>query len=335
VDLAVGVHVITLTVTDNEDMQGADDVQITVSEVNNPPSAEPDAAATDEDTPANVAVLAGSPADSDPDGDPLTVVSCESDGTTQGAVALNGNSCAYDPRGAFESLQVGGSATDTFTYTITDGELTDSATVTVMVNGVNDAPSAADDSQTTDEGVPATVAVLANDSDPESDPLTVASVADPAGGSASTDGTTVTYTPDPGFAGSDAFTYTVSDGNGGAAAASISVTVTPAAATTMHVAGLNLTATRWWWWWYSRVTITIEDGSGSPVPDATVSGSFSHAISGDISCTTNGAGQCGRTSALILDRSKSITFTVTDVTHATLAYQPGDNVATSVTANKP
>jgi hypothetical protein len=102
----------------------------------------------------------------------------------------------------------------------------------------------------------------------------------------------------------------------------------------MHVAGLTAKAKRWWWWWYMPVTITIADANGSPVPNATVDGSFSHAISGDVPCTTKGTGKCGVVSALILDGTRTITYTVTNVTHATLTYQADDSIATSVTVKK-
>jgi len=49
-------------------------------------------------------------------------------------------SYSYDPNGQFESLGAGDSTTDSFSYTVTDGIATDTATVTVTVNGVNDAP---------------------------------------------------------------------------------------------------------------------------------------------------------------------------------------------------
>jgi PKD repeat protein len=79
----------------------------------------------------------------------------------------------------------------------------------------NQPPAAADDAATTDAGTPVTIDVLANDTDPDGDDLTVSSVGDPPNGSTVIDGNgTITYTPDPGFSGAnDVFTYTVSDGS--------------------------------------------------------------------------------------------------------------------------
>ena len=62
-------------------------------------------------------------------------------------------------------------------------------------------------------------------SDPDGDPLSVISNTQGTNGSVSITGSTATYTPNSGFVGADAFTYTVSDGRGGNATASVSVTV--------------------------------------------------------------------------------------------------------------
>lgn len=81
---------------------------------------------------------------------------------------------------------------------------------------VNCAPVAVDDTATTVNGFPVTIPVLANDSDPDGDTLTVTSVTDPPNGTAVNNGDgTVTYTPDCGFFGIDTFNYTISDGQGG------------------------------------------------------------------------------------------------------------------------
>ena len=70
------------------------------------------------------------------------------------------------------------------------------------------------------------VAVLANDSDAEGDTLAVDSVTDPANGIAVINGTTVDYTPDLNFVGTDTFDYVVSDGFLDSEPATISITVT-------------------------------------------------------------------------------------------------------------
>jgi hypothetical protein len=74
---------------------------------------------------------------------------------------------------------------------------------------------------------PNTLNVLANDSDPDGDPLTIVAKTDGMGGPVAIGGggTSLIYTPQPGFQGADRFTYTVSDGRGGTATAGVTVTV--------------------------------------------------------------------------------------------------------------
>ena len=75
---------------------------------------------------------------------------------------------------------------------------------------------------------PVTIPVLANDSDPDGDPLTVQSVTTTGTASGvviAADRQTVSYVPAPGFAGTDTFRYTVTDGRGGSDSAIVAVTV--------------------------------------------------------------------------------------------------------------
>ncbi|MEO0852758.1 MAG: Ig-like domain-containing protein, partial [Cyanobacteria bacterium J06648_11] len=59
---------------------------------------------------------------------------------------------SYDPNGQFELLADGATTTDSFTYTISDGNGgTDTALATVTLNGVNDVPTALDQSFVLDE----------------------------------------------------------------------------------------------------------------------------------------------------------------------------------------
>ncbi|MBE0489550.1 MAG: tandem-95 repeat protein [Halomonas sp.] len=91
---------------------------------------------------------------------------------------------------------------------------------------VNNPPVAIDDTVMTLEGSAVQIAVLANDSDPDGDPLTVGNVTQPSNGSVTLnpDGT-LTYTPDEGFFGSDSFTYRASDGELLSDPATVMVTV--------------------------------------------------------------------------------------------------------------
>jgi hypothetical protein len=114
------------------------------------------------------------------------------------------------------------SPTGTLTPTNT---LTPSPTLTPFPS--NFPPIANDDSAVTIQNIPVTVFVLSNDSDPDGDPITITSVTNGTNGTVSTDGVSVTYTPNPTFIGNDSFVYTISDGNGGFASASVVVTVNP------------------------------------------------------------------------------------------------------------
>ncbi|BBO82779.1 hypothetical protein DSCO28_33450 [Desulfosarcina ovata subsp. sediminis] len=196
-------------------------VTITVAPVNDAPDAIDDTFSVSEDSADNVLdVLDG---DIDPDdGDTMTITAV---GSTDngGSVTNNGTNITYTPAADF-------TGTETFTYTIEDSQhITDTATVTVTVGNVNDAPVASDDSyvvtqNTTNNSLP----VLGNDSDTENDTLTITGVSTPAHGSARTDdGVTVTYTPENDYTGDDSFTYTINDGNGGTDTATVSITVEP------------------------------------------------------------------------------------------------------------
>ncbi|UCG58406.1 MAG: tandem-95 repeat protein [Phycisphaerales bacterium] len=183
--------------------------------VNQPPDAKNDAAVTDEDTPLTIDVLAN---DSDPDDDPLQVQSITQ--PAHGEAEIIEGSVRYTPDPDFYGA-------DTFTYTINDGQGgTDTATVTITVNPVNDPPVANPDWATTPEDTPVYIDVLANDTDPDGDPLTIVNVTQPQYGFVETnpDGT-ITYTPTTDFPGTDTFSYTVSDGRGGYDTATVNIKI--------------------------------------------------------------------------------------------------------------
>ncbi|OQW99272.1 MAG: hypothetical protein BWK80_63235, partial [Desulfobacteraceae bacterium IS3] len=105
----------------------------------------------------------------------------------------------------------------------------DSGTAIVTVEAVNDAPTAKDDTVTTNEDVSLVISVSSltvNDTDAEGDAITVLTFTQPSHGSLiDNENGTLTYTPDPNFNGTDNFTYTISDGNGGADSADVRITV--------------------------------------------------------------------------------------------------------------
>lgn len=172
-----------------------------------------DAVTTAEDTAVDINVLAN---DTDPDGDTLTVAAVGV--PSKGTATINSNGTVkYTPQANFFG-------TDTFTYAVTDGALVSSATVTVTVTAVNDAPVAANDTVEVTKSTPKTIDVRANDTDVDGDTLTVVSTSTPGHGTAVIADGKVVYTPIEGYLGTDAFTYIISDGTT-TATGSVTITV--------------------------------------------------------------------------------------------------------------
>jgi hypothetical protein len=115
-------------------------------------------------------------------------------------------------------------ATYTVTLTVTDSagqQATHQRTVSI-----NRPPVAVADSAITDRGVAKNLAVVANDSDPDGDALTVATWTQAAHGAVTKNANgTLRYTPAAGYVGGDSFSYTIHDGRGGSASASVAMTV--------------------------------------------------------------------------------------------------------------
>ena len=150
--------------------------------------------------------------DGDANGDPLSVISHTV--ASNGTVSVNTDgSLTYTPDTDFTGF-------DSFDYTVSDGALTDTATVTVFVSpDPNVPPVAEDDTYSTHANVPLVVlapGLLTNDSDLNGDTLDVVSFTAPSNGTVTPnpDGS-FTYTPNTGFVGTDTFTYTASDGSYG------------------------------------------------------------------------------------------------------------------------
>jgi VCBS repeat-containing protein len=138
---------------------------------------------------------------------------------------------SYDPNGQFASLAQGETATDSFTYTITDNHgLIATATATVTIIGQNDAPVANPDTLIAAAGTTTgdlSATLLANDTDVDTAHsaliITAVDTADTLG-TVSLDPAThaVTYTA-PETGGPDSFRYTISDGQGGTSTSTVTV----------------------------------------------------------------------------------------------------------------
>jgi hypothetical protein len=101
-------------------------------------------------------------------------------------------------------------------------------TVTIAEALANRPPVANAVTATTIQDQATVINVTANDTDPDGDPLTVTGVTQPSNGTASVaSASSVRYTPNAGFHGTDGFVYTISDGRGGTASATVTVTVFP------------------------------------------------------------------------------------------------------------
>ncbi len=162
--------------------------------------------------------------DSDADGDTLTITEITNI-SNGGTATVNGTRIDYQPASGFSGVE-------SFTYAVSDGKGgTATAKVSVTVNAVatstNSAPTAKADTYSVDQDSTATdLNVLANDSDPDGDTLTITAVSEPNnGGYATIKGTAINYEPAYGYAGSETFTYTISDGKGGTDTASVTIDV--------------------------------------------------------------------------------------------------------------
>jgi len=197
------------------------EVAIHVTAVPDPPVAADDSAQTLADTPISIDVLAN---DSDPDPDPLSIAESDNTSANGGTIVLTADAeLLYSPSAGF-------AGTDTFGYTVSDGDLTDSAMVTVTVESTPEPPSAENDDATTPEDTAVAIEIQANDFDSDGtiDPTSVTVSTPPASGGVTVQNEgSVLYTPGPDFNGSDEFEYQICDNDRLCDNALVSVTVTP------------------------------------------------------------------------------------------------------------
>jgi VCBS repeat-containing protein len=186
-------------------------VSITVTAINDTPTATPQSVSTNEDT-AKAITLSGS----DVDGDTLTfnVVT----GPTHGALSGTAPNLTYTPTTNYNG-------SDSFTFKANDGTVDSTpATVSITVTAVNDAPTATPQSVTTSEDT--AKAITLSGSDPESDTLTFSVVTGPTHGVLSGTAPNLTYTPAADYNGPDSFTFKANDGTTDSPSATVSITVT-------------------------------------------------------------------------------------------------------------
>lgn len=212
-----GADSFTYTVSDRYGASTTGSVSVSIGgAANRPPVARNDNATVNEDTAINLNVLSN---DTDPDNNTLRVLSVTQ--AAHGYVSINTDgTIRYVPAANY----AGG---DSFTYTVTDGRGANAtATVSLTVNPVNDAPTAVPDAAMTNYNTAIVINVLANDTDPEGNTLRVSSVTQGANGNVVINSNgTLTYTPATNYYGTDSFSYTINDGAGGTSTSSVNITV--------------------------------------------------------------------------------------------------------------
>jgi VCBS repeat-containing protein len=203
-----GVDSFTYSASDGEKSSEAT-VTITVTPVNDAPTANPDAGATNEDTPVTVNVAGN---DTDPDGDPLTVTQASA---STGDVQLDGNDLRYTPPADF-------SGPVTIGYTVSDGQGgTAQGVLSLDVTPVNDPPTTSNVAASSD-GSPVTVTLTGTDID---SPALTFEAGAAVGGTVSGASPTFTFTPAAGFSGAGGFSFIVKDDHGATAAGVVTVNV--------------------------------------------------------------------------------------------------------------
>jgi hypothetical protein len=200
-------------------------VTISVTPVDDPPRAQDQNRVTAEDTATGFFALAIS----DPD-NTLAELSCDCQVPPQNGTVERGpnHTVNYTPNPDFHG-------TDTFRYEVCDPTgLCASAQVTIEITATNDNPAISAEHQTTLEDTPINFPV--EHFDPDDDSLSCTTSA-PAHGSVSPASSsisppypiteTLTYTPEPGFAGTDQIVITCDDGKGGSDSVTVEITVLP------------------------------------------------------------------------------------------------------------
>ncbi|WP_042775672.1 tandem-95 repeat protein, partial [Vibrio parahaemolyticus] len=195
-----GSEALTFTATDPSGESVSQTVNFTVAPVADIVA---DSARVVEDTPTIIKVLGNDTFE----GTDKVVSLDTNNGPANGTVSVNPDgSVTYTPNDNYHG-------TDSFTYIVTSGGVSESTTVSVDVTPVNDAPVAKDDTAITDEDTPVTIDVLPNDTDIDGDKLSIqsATVPEAQGKVEIVDGKLV-FTPAENFNGDAEITYTVTDG---------------------------------------------------------------------------------------------------------------------------
>ena len=204
-------------------------VSIAIASVNDAPTAEAQNVGTDEDTAVGITLIGD-----DVDGDTLsyTVISNPAHGTLTGTAP----DLTYTPDANYHG-------SDSFAFKVNDGTV-DSATATVSITiaSVNDAPKANSQSKSIEENTPVNITLTGSDID--GDGLSFRKTSDPLHGTLSGAAPNITYTPETDYVGDDSFTFVANDGTEDSTPATVTITINQSLGTlSAEVKDLNGTIT--------------------------------------------------------------------------------------------
>ncbi|WP_298862837.1 cadherin-like domain-containing protein, partial [uncultured Sulfitobacter sp.] len=217
-----GEATITYSVSDPDGATDEGQAIVTVNPINDAPDAVDDTDATPFQTPVTINLLANDTDIDTPVAD-LFVVEA-SVPVEQGTLTDNGDGTfEFTPADGFEGVA-------TVNYTISDGDLTDTANHFITVE-TSTGPQAFDDEATTDEDIAVLVDLRGNDSDPDNtlEELTISDITVPADQGTFVDNGdgTILFTPAPEFSGEVTITYTITDPDGLSDVGEAVITVNP------------------------------------------------------------------------------------------------------------
>lgn len=284
-------------------------------------------------------VLTFSPSASDVDGDALTWSITTAPTTGTASIDAATGLITYTPTANW-------SGSTTLRVNVSDGRASAGATMTIVMNAVNDGPTATSSSITVNEDGTSNSSLSATDIDTSSASLTYTIASGPSHGTASLSGRTLTYVPTGNYNGPDSLTFTVSDG-ALSSTGTVSITVNPAndppslttssvttsedAAITFNPSATDIDGDALSW------TITTAPANGTATIDA-ASGAVTYTPPAEWSGTTNvrvsvtdGVATAGGTFGITVT-------TVNDtpvVTAATGTVAKGGSVSIPITATDP
>jgi CSLREA domain-containing protein len=225
-----GADSFQFTVTDTGDgsspalASAAATVTINVGAVNDAPVADAQSATTNEDSPKAI-TLTGSDLDTPAGSLTYTIVT----GPANGVLSGTGANRTYTPNANYNG-------SDSFTFKINDGTAdSNTATVSITVNPVNDTPTGNAQAVTTNEDTPKAITLTGTDTETASGSLVYTVTVQPTNGVLSGTGANRTYTPNLNYTGPDTFQFTVTDTGDGSSAALTS----PEATVSITVSGVN------------------------------------------------------------------------------------------------